>query len=58
MPEFFFFYSAINLFPISAAPQLIHDGDINYLVSDYLSEITMSLLTAAKRKSPVRMNKR
>ena len=36
-----------------AAPQLVHDGDINYLVSDYLSEITMSLLTAVKRKSPV-----
>ena len=35
------------------APQLVHEGDINYLVSDYLSEITMSLLTAAKRKSPV-----
>lgn len=35
-----------------AAPQLVHEGEINYLVSDYLSEITMSLLTAAKRKSP------
>ncbi|KAK2567860.1 hypothetical protein P5673_007744 [Acropora cervicornis] len=34
------------------APQLVHEGDINYLVSDYLSEITMSLLTAAKHKSP------
>lgn len=37
---------------VMAAPQLVHDGDINYLVSDYLSEITMSLLTAVKRKSP------
>ncbi|KAL9973024.1 hypothetical protein ACROYT_G019429 [Oculina patagonica] len=37
---------------VLAAPQLVRDGDINYLVSDYLSEITMSLLTAAKRKSP------
>lgn len=36
---------------VMAAPQLVHEGDINYLVSDYLSEITMSLLTAAKRKS-------
>lgn len=35
-----------------AAPQLVRDGDINYLVSDYISEITMSLLTAVKRKSP------
>ncbi|XP_015771636.1 PREDICTED: uncharacterized protein LOC107349951 [Acropora digitifera] len=37
---------------VMAAPQLVHEGDINYLVSDYLSEITMSLLTAAKHKSP------
>ena len=36
------------------APQLVRKGDINYLVADYLSEITMSLLVAAKRKSPVR----
>ncbi|RMX40486.1 hypothetical protein pdam_00018819 [Pocillopora damicornis] len=35
-----------------AAPQLVSEGNIDYLVSDYLSEITMSLLTAAKRKSP------
>ena len=32
--------------------QLVNHGDINYLVSDYLSEITMSLLTAAKNKNP------
>lgn len=38
---------------IIAAPQLVHKGDIDYLVADYLSEITMSLLTAAKRKNPV-----
>lgn len=47
---------AMNLFLIPAAPQLVRDGEINYLISDYLSEITMSLLTAAKRKSPVCMN--
>ncbi len=35
------------------APQLVHKGDIDYLVADYLSEITMSLLTGAKRKNPV-----
>lgn len=37
--------------PTSSA-QLVKKGNINYLVSDYLSEITMSLLTAAKRKNP------
>ena len=35
-----------------AAPQLIQTGNLNYLVADYLSEITMSLLTAAKHKMP------
>ncbi|KAJ8297542.1 hypothetical protein KUTeg_024073 [Tegillarca granosa] len=33
-----------------AAPQLIYGSNIDYLVFDYLSEITMSLLTAAKHK--------
>ena len=36
-----------------SAPQLIHQGKIDYLVFDYLSEITMSLMTAAKNKFPV-----
>lgn len=40
---------------IHAAPQLVESGDIDYLVADYLSEITMSLLTSAKQKSPVSM---
>ncbi|XP_060073298.1 uncharacterized protein LOC132553104 [Ylistrum balloti] len=35
-----------------SAPQLIYGGKIDYLVSDYLSEITMSLMTAAKTKNP------
>lgn len=35
-----------------AAPQLVHQGNIDFLVADYLSEITMSLLTAAKQKAP------
>jgi len=35
-----------------AAPQLLHKGKIDYLVLDYLSEITMSLLAAVKQKAP------
>eukprot|EP00794_Sanderia_malayensis_P012879 gene12879-14205_t len=34
-----------------AAPQLVEMGQIDFLMFDYLSEITMSLLTAAKKKS-------
>ena len=37
----------------SLAPQLVHHGNIDFLVSDYLAEITMSLLTAIKHKQPV-----
>merc|ERR1719336_3685683 len=36
----------------TAVPQLVHGGNIQYLVSDYLSEITMSLLAAVKNKRP------
>ncbi|XP_069487413.1 uncharacterized protein [Ambystoma mexicanum] len=36
----------------AAVPQLVHGGKLDFLVFDYLSEITMSLLTAAKSKSP------
>ncbi|XP_069099053.1 uncharacterized protein [Pleurodeles waltl] len=36
----------------AAVPQLVHRGKLDFLVFDYLSEITMSLLTAAKSKSP------
>uniref|UniRef100_UPI00358F39B3 uncharacterized protein n=1 Tax=Myxine glutinosa TaxID=7769 RepID=UPI00358F39B3 len=35
-----------------AVPQLVHSGKLDYLVFDYLSEITMSLLTYAKTKKP------
>ncbi|GLD69460.1 uncharacterized protein AKAME5_002077400 [Lates japonicus] len=36
----------------TSVPQLIHSGKLDFLVFDYLSEITMSLLTAAKAKIP------
>ncbi|XP_029283341.1 uncharacterized protein LOC115005596 isoform X2 [Cottoperca gobio] len=36
----------------TSVPQLIHSGELDFLVFDYLSEITMSLLTAAKAKTP------
>ncbi|CAL1541218.1 unnamed protein product [Lymnaea stagnalis] len=35
-----------------AAPQLIYGAKLNYIIFDYLSEITMSLLTAGRRKAP------
>ncbi|XP_051982615.1 uncharacterized protein LOC127643778 [Xyrauchen texanus] len=36
----------------TSVPQLIYGGKLDFLVFDYLSEITMSLLTAFKAKSP------
>ncbi|XP_029944093.1 uncharacterized protein LOC115386041 [Salarias fasciatus] len=36
----------------TSVPQLVHGGRLDFLVFDYLSEITMSLLTAAKSKNP------
>lgn len=38
---------------VGPVPQLIYGGKLDFLVFDYLSEVTMSLLTAAKAKSPV-----
>ena len=38
---------------VCVVPQLIYGGKLDFLVFDYLSEITMSLLTAAKAKTPV-----
>jgi hypothetical protein len=34
------------------ARQLVHSGQIDYLIMDYLAEITMSLLARAKAKDP------
>lgn len=39
--------------PAPPVPQLLYGGKLDFLVFDYLSEITMSLLTAAKARSPV-----
>ena len=35
----------------TSSHQLVKYGNINYLVSDYLSEITMSLLTSSQKKN-------
>eukprot|EP00088_Acartia_fossae_P052439 TRINITY_DN5923_c0_g1_i1.p1 TRINITY_DN5923_c0_g1~~TRINITY_DN5923_c0_g1_i1.p1 ORF type:complete len:620 (-),score=121.10 TRINITY_DN5923_c0_g1_i1:453-2312(-) len=36
----------------TAVPQLLYGGKVEYIVADYLSEVTMSLLVAARSKNP------
>ena len=36
----------------TAVPQLLNGGKLDYLMFDYLSEVTMSLMTASKAKNP------
>ncbi|KAF4703455.1 hypothetical protein FOZ62_000729, partial [Perkinsus olseni] len=36
---------------LTAAPQLVNRGRVEYLIGDYLAELTMSLLYAAKQRS-------
>ena len=36
----------------TAIPQLLRGGDVQFIVFDYLAELTMSLLAAARARNP------
>jgi len=44
-------FNLYELISLKIAAQLVHKGKLDFLVLDYLSEVTMSLLVAAQQKN-------